>query len=316
MTEKLTHVVVAVIHHQAKIVLAKRPEHVHQGGLWEFPGGKIEANESPEQALVRELQEELGITPTAYRPLIKIPHHYPQKSVLLDVWIVEQWQGQLQGAEGQQIKLAAASELHRYDFPEANAAIITACQLPDRYLITPALQGSEDDFLAQLENTLQTGIRLLQLRQPELQAGAFKSLANRVIDCCHHYGARVLLNSDVETARHLQADGVHLNSHRLMQAGHIHKTTGFLLAASCHTVGELQHAAKLGCDFALLSTVQQTASHPGKIPLGWERFADMTATAIIPVYALGGMNTDLIPRAQQAGAQGIAAISALWKYTP
>jgi 8-oxo-dGTP diphosphatase len=79
----------AVFDSQGRVLIARRPENVHQGGLWEFPGGKVEPGEAVEQALARELWEELGIRPTRYRRLIRIPHHYPDRSVLLDVWRVE-----------------------------------------------------------------------------------------------------------------------------------------------------------------------------------------------------------------------------------
>ena len=83
----MLRVVAAVIHNpRGEILIARRPLHKHQGGLWEFPGGKIEDGEEAAQALIRELQEELGITPTAFRPLLTVEHHYPDKSVRLEVW--------------------------------------------------------------------------------------------------------------------------------------------------------------------------------------------------------------------------------------
>jgi 8-oxo-dGTP diphosphatase len=101
----MLHVVAAVVRDSSnRILIAKRAPDVHMGGLWEFPGGKAENSETREQALVRELQEELGLTATSYRPLIRIPHHYPGKSVLLDVWEVTGWLGEPHGREGQPIR--------------------------------------------------------------------------------------------------------------------------------------------------------------------------------------------------------------------
>ncbi len=313
MSTNLIHVVAAVIYDDGQIVLAKRPDHVHKGGLWEFPGGKVEKDEPVEKALVRELEEELGITPQRYRPLIQIPHHYPEKSVLLDVWLVEQWRGELHGREGQLIRSVSQNELNEYQFPEANAPIVKACQLPEHYLITPNLNGDDSNFIDQLKHSLQPGIQLVQFRQSEMSPGEFRSLAKQVIDICHQGDARVLLNSDVKIAAELGADGVHLNSHRLMQTESLTVADDFLVAASCHSTEELKHAADIGSDFAVLGSVLETTSHPGQQPLGWGRFAQMVNDAIIPTYALGGMERDMVDKAQRAGGQGIAAISALWK---
>jgi 8-oxo-dGTP diphosphatase len=82
------------------------------------------------------------------------------------------------------------------------------------------------------------------------------------------------------------------------------------VGASCHDAEELELAARLGADFATLSPVQATASHPGAAALGWDRFAQRVAAARLPVYALGGVGPDDLPRARAAGAQGVAGIRA------
>ena len=102
---KLVHVAVGVIVDQHNnILIALRPEDSHQGGLWEFPGGKVEQGEAVETALSRELYEELGLESISCRPLIEIRHDYTDKSVLLDVWWVDQFSGEAEGKEGQPIK--------------------------------------------------------------------------------------------------------------------------------------------------------------------------------------------------------------------
>ncbi len=123
----LIHVAVGVIlSTTGKILISKRPDHVHQGGLWEFPGGKVDAGETVEVALARELSEELGVRPLVIKPLIEIHHDYPDKSVLLDVWYVTQFDGEPKGNEGQAIRWVDRSELGNYQFPAANQPIIAA----------------------------------------------------------------------------------------------------------------------------------------------------------------------------------------------
>ncbi len=117
-------VAVGVICRNDEVLLALRPKHVHKGGLWEFPGGKVDSGETVEQALIRELNEELGVTPTAFTPLIKISHDYPEKTVVLDVWRIEQFDGVASGVEGQQIRWVKLTDLDNYQFPEANQSII------------------------------------------------------------------------------------------------------------------------------------------------------------------------------------------------
>ena len=125
--KKRVHVAVGVISDGgANILIAKRAQHLHQGGLWEFPGGKVEAGETVEQALRRELLEELAIEVTAQQPLLVIEHDYPDKAVFLDVWWVSAFSGEPQAREGQPLRWAAAASLDEFEFPAANAPIIAA----------------------------------------------------------------------------------------------------------------------------------------------------------------------------------------------
>jgi 8-oxo-dGTP diphosphatase len=126
---KTVHVAVAVIvDQQQQVLIALRKPEQHQGGLWEFPGGKVEPNESVFDALRREINEELSLQINSAEPLIKIEHQYSDKSVLLDVWWVDQFVGTAIGNEGQAIKWCDISQLHLQSFPAANDAIVSAVQ--------------------------------------------------------------------------------------------------------------------------------------------------------------------------------------------
>ena len=312
----VTHVAVAVItDHQGRVLISKRPDHVHQGGKWEFPGGKLEAAENIETALVRELQEELGITPLEYRPLMRFRHDYPDKSVFLDVWVVNAFSGNPSGRESQPIIWKAIDELDPDDFPEANAAIVKAIRLPTRHLITGRFEHIYD-FEQRLNNALECGLRLVQLRleQQWLVTNGARFMNDVVAvsrRLCRDFGATLMFN--LGAADRIVPgvnEGIHLNSRRLMQT--FERPGADLVSASCHDELELGHADRLGLDFALLSPVQRTVSHPGAIALGWDKFRVLSDTTSLPVFALGGVSLSDMKLSWKQGAQGIAAISAFW----
>ena len=125
MSQKQIHVAVGVIvNAQQQVLIAKRPQHAHQGGLWEFPGGKVEANESVFEALTREIKEEVGIDIQQAQALMMIEHDYGDKKVVLDVYLSTDFAGEANGLEGQEIAWVAKHELKNYAFPAANSAII------------------------------------------------------------------------------------------------------------------------------------------------------------------------------------------------
>lgn len=109
---------------EGKVLIAKRPSHKTGGDLWEFPGGKIETNESAEEALVRELQEEIGITPTRFEAFMKINFPYSEYSVVLEVFLVHSFEGHAHGLEGQPIAWTKIAELENYPILQGNTEII------------------------------------------------------------------------------------------------------------------------------------------------------------------------------------------------
>jgi 8-oxo-dGTP diphosphatase len=123
----VVHVAVAVIFNaDQKILLTKRHADSHQGGLWEFPGGKLEPGETLSGALKRELQEELGIDVLTHHSLLRIEHDYGDKRVLLDVHSVTAFAQEPKPREGQPMRWVSVSALVDYEFPKANGAIVSA----------------------------------------------------------------------------------------------------------------------------------------------------------------------------------------------
>ena len=119
-------VAAGVIERADQVLITQRAAKAHQGGLWEFPGGKLEPGESPEDALARELAEELAITVTECRPLIEVAHDYGDKRVRLFVYVVSQFTGAPTGVEGQPMQWVDRSRLTSYEFPAANLPIVQA----------------------------------------------------------------------------------------------------------------------------------------------------------------------------------------------
>ena len=304
------HVVAGVIRDaRGRILLARRTEGRDLAGLWEFPGGKVEAGESPEQALVRELREELGIEVEPGEPLIAVPQRYPHKRLRLDVRHVARWHGTVRGHEGQALAWVPPERLHTYPMPPADVPVVAALRQPDQYLVTP-VPVDDRAWLSALSRALEGGIRRVQLRAPDIEPARWRVLATHAVRLCRDAGADVLLNGDAELASGLGA-GLHLRSTQLRALDARPDVSG-LLAASCHDTLELGLAMAAGCDFAVVGPVAPTATHPRAIPLGWEGFASLREDVPLPLYAIGGMTPADLAQARVHGAQGIAAIRALW----
>lgn len=310
----VVHVAVGVLEDaRGRVLIARRPEHVHQGGLWEFPGGKVDSGETLAAALARELYEELAVSVLASEPLIRIRHDYPDKSVLLDVHRVHAFSGSPLGNEGQPVLWVEPGELHNYAFPEANRPIISALKLPDQLLITGSAD-SDGHFLGKVRAALDGGLELLQLRCPGMGDDEYLARAREVATLCKPYQAQLMCNTSPELWASLPSGvGLHLNRWRLADCTERPVPATCCLGASCHNVQEVAKACALGVDYLCLSPVLATDSHPHAEPLGWERFAQMVEAATVPVFALGGMSLAELPRARQAGAQGIAGISFGWQ---
>lgn len=311
MDRKVIHVAAGVITDAAgRVLIARRHDHLHQGGLWEFPGGKLEENEKVEQALKRELHEEVGINVEELHPLIRIHHSYPDKNVLLDVWKVTRFTGDAHGKEDQPVKWVLPGELVHYDFPKANKPVIKAAQLPDKYLITRDYV-SLDETYQHIKSKLRQGIRLVQFRATHLSDDEYKLWARQLEPLCKNHQAILLLNCPLETVLSLNAEGIHLSSSRLLSCQQRPLAKDRWVAASVHNKSELEHALGIDVDFILASPVLKTQTHPEAIPLGWDKFYQLTEQASCPVYALGGLSEDDLPDAYRHGAQGIAAIRGL-----
>ncbi len=310
------HVVAAVLRDPTgRVLLSQRAPGRDLAGLWEFPGGKREADECSESALRRELAEELGIDAGAMRPLISVPHRYPQQRIVLETFEVDDWRGQARGCEGQALAWVATDFLRDYPMPAADRPILAVLRETDRYLITPAPGANLSAFLLRLRAALSAGVRRVQLRAPDLGAPAMRQLATEVSRACSFHRAELLLSSRCSAALELASElrcGLHLTAADLVATMQRPDVGPGCVAASCHDAAELAHAEAIGCDFVVVGPLAATPSHPDARPLGWEGFRRLRERSGLPIYALGGMQVSDLATARSHGAQGIAAIRGLW----
>jgi len=314
-TEKRIHVVAGVIADaRGRILLARRTEGRDLAGLWEFPGGKVDPGETPEEALVRELREELGIEARVGDAVIEVPQRYPHKRLCLDVRHIASWTGSVKGLDGQALAWVPQHKLASYAMPDADRPVVAALRQPEAYLVTPEPGDDDRAWHDALRMALDAGARRVQLRAPGLAASAperWRALVEAAVTDIRAADGEALVNDDLALAQALGI-GVHLPARRLRALEARPLAAAQSVIASCHDLDELRLAQTLGCDAAVLGPVQPTASHPGQPGLGWDAFALLREEVALPIYAIGGLQRDDLAVARRHGAQGIAAIRGLW----
>lgn len=303
-TKTVDAAVAVLLRQDGQVLLAKRPAGKPWAGWWEFPGGKIEEGESPYHALQRELEEELGTQAIEAFPWLTRRFDYPEKTVKLHFFIVRCWTDEPHGREGQQLAWQSSANVTVSPMLPANEAILSALTLPPVYAITNLAEMGEAVFFTQLKQALDSGLRLIQVRAKHLSAFELENFAVRVIAQAKPYAAKVLINADIDLARKLNADGVHLSANQLMALQS--KPKDLVCGASCHNDVELAQAQSLALDFVVLAPVMPTLSHPDAQALGWQNFMHLIKDYSLPVYALGGLQPQDLTTAWECGAHGIA----------
>nr|WP_082353800.1 Nudix family hydrolase [Marinagarivorans algicola] len=325
-TIQVVHVAVGAIVKDGQVLLAKRALHQHQGGLWEFPGGKVETGETLVQALARELLEELDIQVLSTEALIQIQHDYGDKQVLLDVLRVTDFKGEPKGQEGQPLEWVPLSQLTEYAFPAANTPIVNALTLPRVMAITPST-GSKEHVFQFCVNALDRGAGGIQLRSPQLpfdditwvyqQLRSLPMASKPVPQACPVWVNSTHLVNAKNQWMHERCQiftAIHVCSRHfalvpvLLDKSNIDRHKEYTFTASCHNAEQLIQAAQFA-RAAYLSPVKTTTSHPKSASLGWPTFGRLIAKAHLPVYALGGLKLTDYDTAIAHYAQGIAGIS-------
>jgi 8-oxo-dGTP diphosphatase len=299
-----------ILRGDGKVLLAQRPPGKAYAGYWEFPGGKLEAGETPRAALVRELAEELGLAVRRAAPWLVQRYVYPHAHVELHFFRVFAWDGEPVGHDGQAFAWQTPGRFDVAPLLPANATVLRALELPGVYGITMAGELGEARFLERARAALDGGLRLVQVREKAWPPARQRALTEALLALAQPRGARVLLNGDADTARAWGCAGVHWTGAALAAAAA--RPAGLLCGASCHTRAEIAKAGALGLDFAVLGPVHPTPTHAGAATLGWDGFAATAAEAPLPVFALGGLAHDDLDTAVAHGAHGVALRRGAW----
>jgi 8-oxo-dGTP diphosphatase len=291
---------------KGEILIAERRQDQFMDGYWELPGGKIEAGESNEASLARELKEELGVEISASNLMHTMCHQYPNKTVYLWIYTIDHFDGKARGVEGQNIVWCPTEKLNDFNLLPTMKAIIHKICLPNHYWITPE-NKSEDVLLEQLRAHINSGSELVQLRAKTVLDLPF-------VECfyqtCQDANVKLILNTIDKTFRE-PCDGWHLTTQELLSLSERPCADDKLLGASTHNIEEVEYAEIIDADYISIAPVELTKSHPNTLPLGWDKAKELVEISNLPVYLLGGMSLQNLQCAYSINAQGIAGISTI-----
>jgi 8-oxo-dGTP diphosphatase len=297
MPKPIVDVAIAILIHRGKILVGWREEQQHQGGKHEFPGGKVEQGETPEEACRREIYEEVGIGLKDWHQFDYIHHEYDD--IIVNLHLFHSYvPDELLNLIHQPWEWYTREQLLHLNFPKANKDIIKRLYWPHLIKISNMLtpvEGSDALLYWRIEEA-DADQRYLE----QLSALDENQLSNLIINTDLWQQLSPELKKQIKT--------VHLKQSQLMNLHKGDLTVGVRYIAACHNAFSLKQAEQIGCDAVFISPVKPTTTHPEALALGWERFADLAQNSQIPVFALGGVHPDDLVTAQQHGAYGLAGI--------
>ncbi|ENX15712.1 hypothetical protein F895_02258 [Acinetobacter sp. CIP 64.2] len=296
MAKATVDVAIAILLHKSKVLVGWRQANQHQGNKHEFPGGKVELGETPEQACRREIFEEVGIGLKDWHVFDRICHEYDDIIVNLHLFHAYVPDGLLNLIH-QPWAWYRRDELVNLNFPKANAAILKRLSWPHLIQISDQLnQMSQYNTLLYWRTALEDQAQI----DSQLQILTDEQYSRLIVN----YALWQQLSSDLQA----KIQTIHLKQSQLMQLNKAELVIGKRLIAACHDAVALQHAHQIGCDAVFLSPVNATTTHPEAQGLGWEGFAELAQGCDIPVFALGGVAPADLEQAQKHHAYGLAGI--------
>lgn len=294
---------------QGRVLIAQRPIGKAYAGYWEFPGGKIEAGETVEAALARELHEELGVQVRGCEPLLTLVHSYPEYTVRLQIRRVRGFSGVALSREQQALSWVRPDELAQWRLLPADGPVVQAIRQPPHYVFTPS-DWSADRIASHLDAL--PARALLRLRLPQMNDEQYAQLAATLLPQCRARALTLMLDRGPELVERMDGSGLHYTEQHLQGApARSSLPAHWTVAASVHGAAGLELAAERA-DLAVLGPVQPTQTHPQAQGLGWPQFAGLCESARLPVYAIGGVSAEQVRHVREHGGQGVAGIRTYW----
>jgi 8-oxo-dGTP diphosphatase len=303
--------VAVLINDNHQVLLGQRPPQKSWEGWWEFPGGKIEKGETSSEALYREIYEEIGVKITQFKKWVTRKYSYDGNDITLHFFKVQKWEGEVTPQENQKLVWTYLKNPNVSPILPANLFVQKSFDLPKYYAITNLSETSRKVFFNQLQNKISNGLKMIQVREKNISIDDFKIFAKEVIKICKPKNVKVIINSNVNLAYEIKADGVHLTSKDIISIKKLPKN--LIVSASCHNQEEIDIAEKLNLNFLVLSAIRKTQSHPDIKPIGWDKFENIVNRVNTPIYALGGLGVKDYEVALENGAIGIASQRLIWK---
>ncbi len=219
---------------------------------------------------------------------------------------VSAWDGEPQRLEDQDIKWQRVEAPDVSPMLPANAPVLAALALPSIMALSNCAGLGVDGWIGKLTDLAMREKLLVQVREKACNFQQVQHILSRALARAQPFGARIVVNSDCGS--YPQCRGVHLTAKALMAA--TERPDATLVGASCHDERELDHAERIGVDYAVVGPVKASASHPGAAPLGWARFAELARDRPMPLFAIGGLTRADLAEARRHGAHGVALLSA------
>jgi len=230
-------------------------------------------------------------------------HKYPNKIVKLWIYNVDKYFGEPTGKEGQDTSWCSLDQLNNYKLLPTMRKILHKISLPNHYWITPDGHHSES-VIENCHKHIIAGTKIIQLRS---KTSLDQSYINKIYRLCQDNQISLILNTPNKTYQEL-CDGWHLTSDEMLSLKERPCGNNKLLGVSTHNAHEAEHAENIYADYISLSPINSTPSHTHISPLGWQAASDIISKNNLPVYLLGGMSKEMLDKALNIGAQGIAGI--------